>query len=114
MSITITDEVMTCSHSPHWAWCAHGGWVVTWLDEPVEHNTAITALTLAELHSDRPDYQQLSPADRHSLVAVFAAELDMTSETAAARIQHSTQQAQNLHAAASRHSSDNNGPVGER
>lgn len=105
MSITITAEAMTCTYSPHWAWPEAGRWVVSWLDEPVDRNTAITALHLAELHSGGLDDEHMSPQQRRRLAKTFAAELGMRNEDAADRIHVSTQQAQNLRAAESRHTS---------
>lgn len=98
MSITITAEAMTCTYSPHWAWPEAGRWVVSWLDEPVDRNTATTALHLAELHSGGLDDERMTARQRASLAETFAAELGMNSKDAADRIQHSTQQAQNLRA----------------
>lgn len=97
MSITITDEAMTCTYSPHWAWPEARSWVVSWLQQPVEHAAAITALNLAELHGGSLD-EHMSPQQRRRLAETFAAELGMSSEDAAARIHASTQQAQNLRA----------------
>lgn len=98
MSITITDEVMTSSDTPHWAWPERGHWVVSWLDQPVGHHAAVTALHLAELHSGSAHYQQMGTRKRTALAATFAAELDLTREQAAARIHASEQQARNLRA----------------
>lgn len=103
MSVTITDDAILSSHSPHWAWPDRGSWVVSWLDQPVGHHAAVTALHLAELHSGSPHYQQMGTRKRSALATMFAAELDLTREQAAARIHASEQQAQNLRA--SEHSS---------
>lgn len=104
MSVTITDDAITCSHSPHWAWPDHRGtWVVTWLDQPVRQHAAVTALHLAELHSHSPHYQQMGTRTRTALAATFAAELELTRDQAASRIRVSEQQAQNLRT--SQHSS---------
>ncbi len=100
MSITITDEAMTCTYSPHWAWPeadSCGRWVVSWLAQPATHTAAITALNLAELHGGSLD-EHMSPQQQQRLAETFAAELGMSSDDAAARIHASTQQAQNLRA----------------
>ena len=104
MSITITDAAMTCTYSPHWAWPDGTQWVVSWMAQRVEHPAAITALNLAELHAGSLD-EHMSPKQRQQLAETFAAELGMRSEEAAAHIHASTQQAQNLRAAESCHTS---------
>lgn len=96
MSITITDEAMTCSHSPHWAWPARAGWIVAWLAELVDCHTAITALHLAELVGTSVDYDRMNPRQRRHLAATFAAELDLSSRHAATRVQVREHHAQNL------------------
>lgn len=96
MSVTITNEAMICSHSPHWAWPDHGYWVVSWLEQPVSQHAAVTALHLAELHSAEPHYQRMGTRHRTALAAAFAVELDLTREQASARIHASEAQAHNL------------------
>jgi hypothetical protein len=55
MSLTITDQVMRSTDTPHIAECVYRGpagnteWRVSWLPgKPLDYNRAVTAMTIAE------------------------------------------------------------------
>jgi hypothetical protein len=56
MTLTINDTTMTSDQTAHAAWQAGGpqrGWEVSWLPGQIlDRNTAITAMTLADLASE--------------------------------------------------------------
>ena len=77
MAVTITDQAMRGTRTPHTAAAAiDGGWSVTWLPgRTLNRNQAITAMTLAE-HAGR------GAACQH--VGTWAGELGLTAAAAIA------------------------------
>ena len=86
MTLTITDTTMTSDHTAHTARQAPGrnGWEVSWLPgQALDRNTAITAMTLADLtgEQDLHDGHRLWPH-----IQGWAAELGLTGPDAIAAI----------------------------
>jgi hypothetical protein len=85
MTLTITGTIMTSDHTPHSARQARGrnGWEVSWLPgQALDRNTAITAMTLAEVATkdDLHEGHRLWPH-----IQGWAAELGLTGPDAIAR-----------------------------
>jgi hypothetical protein len=86
MTLTINDTTMTSDRTTHTARQAPGpqpGWEVSWLpDQTLDRNTAITAMTLADLAGEQNLYQghRLWPH-----VQSWAAELGLTAPDAIER-----------------------------
>jgi hypothetical protein len=87
MALTINDTTMTSDHTAHTARQAPGrqhGWEVSWLPgQLLDRNTAITAMTLADLAAERDLH------DGHRLwqhVQSWAAGLVLTGSDAVARV----------------------------
>jgi hypothetical protein len=87
VTLTITDTTMTSDHTVHTARPAHGGqpgWEVSWLPgQIVDRNSAITAMTLAEIAS-KNDFHEGHRLWRH--IQGWAAELGLTGPDAVARV----------------------------
>jgi hypothetical protein len=87
VTLTITDSTMTSDETVHTARPAHGGqpgWEVSWLPgQIVDRNSAITAMTLAEIASknDLHEGHRLWPH-----IQGWAAELGLTGPDALARV----------------------------
>ncbi len=86
MTLTINDTTMTSDQTTHTAQQApglHPGWEVSWLPgQTLDRNTAITAMTLADLAGEQSLHQghQLWPH-----VQSWAAELGLTAPDAIER-----------------------------
>jgi hypothetical protein len=86
MTLTITDTTMTSDQSAHTARHAPGrnGWDVSWLPgQPLDRNTAITAITLADTTTEPGLHEE------HRLwphIQSWAQELGLTAPDAIARI----------------------------
>ena len=85
MTLTINDTTMTSDHTPHSARQARGrnDWEVSWLPgQALDRNTAITAMTLAEVAAkdDLHEGHRLWPH-----IQSWAAELGLTGPDAIAR-----------------------------
>jgi hypothetical protein len=85
MTLTISDTTMTSDHSDCTArHCPdRNGWEVSWLPGQIlDHNTAVTAMTLADTAAEHDLH------DRHQLwpnIQSWAAELGLTAPDAIAR-----------------------------
>jgi len=85
MTLTINDTTMTSDHSSHTAGHApdRNGWEVSWLPGQIlDHNTAITAMILADTAAERDLHE------RHRLwphIQSWAGELGLTAPEAIAR-----------------------------
>jgi hypothetical protein len=85
MTLTITGTTMTSDHTAHTARQAPGrnGWEVSWLPgQALDRNTAITAMTLAEVAA-KDDLQEGHRLWPH--IQGWAAELGLTGPDAIAR-----------------------------
>ena len=87
MTLTITDTTMTSDETVHTARPARGGqpgWEVSWLPgQVVDRNSAITAMTLAEIagKNDLHEGHRLWPH-----IQGWAAELGLTGSDAVSRV----------------------------
>ena len=86
MTLTITDTTMTSDHTAHSARQApsRDGWEVSWLPGQVlDRNTAITAMTLADIAAEHDLH------DRHPLwphIESWAGELGLTASGVLSRV----------------------------
>jgi hypothetical protein len=90
VALTITDKIMRSDQTPHTAQLGHFGagdaWQVTWLPQRLmDRNTAITAMTLAELVSEGGGIG-LHDDPRWPVVDALAAELCLSGPDAVVRI----------------------------
>jgi hypothetical protein len=82
MTLTITDTTMTSAHTARHA-LDHNGWQVSWLPgQNLDRNTAITAMTLADITAGRDVHKggRLWPQ-----IQSWAGELGLTAADAVSR-----------------------------
>jgi hypothetical protein len=98
MSLTITDQVIRSTDTPHTAECVYRGqggnaeWRVSWLPgKPLDYNRAITAMTIAEAAGKIPADAgpEAYSVAFWTLMDSLAGELGLSGPAAVARVSES-------------------------
>jgi hypothetical protein len=104
VTLKIDDTTMTSDQTAHTAWQTpgRGGWEVSWLPgQTLDRNTAITAMTLADITAERDLYEE------HRLwphIQSWAGELGLTARDAIAQVSQPPSDGQRQQEQASRQS----------